>query len=30
MYQYTINWTRDSHFSQAAADLIQIHNKGLQ
>lgn len=30
MYQYSINWTRDGHFSQSAADLIQIHNKGLQ
>lgn len=30
MYQYTINWLRDGFFSPTAADLIQIHNKGLQ
>jgi hypothetical protein len=30
MYQYTINWTRDARFSPAAAQLLQIHNKGLQ
>ena len=30
MYQYTINWIRDAFFSPAAANLIQIHNKGLQ
>jgi protocatechuate 3,4-dioxygenase beta subunit len=30
MYQYSINWTRDGHFSPTAASLIQVHNKGLQ
>jgi hypothetical protein len=30
MYQYSINWTRDGFFSDTAAALIQIHNKGLQ
>jgi hypothetical protein len=30
MYQYSINWVRDGHFSPTAAGLIQIHNKGLQ
>jgi hypothetical protein len=30
MYQYTINWSRDATFSPAAAQLIQIHNTGLQ
>jgi hypothetical protein len=29
-YQYTINWVRDNFVSDAAANLIQIHNKGLQ
>jgi len=30
MYQFTTNWTRDNRFSPAAAQLLQIHNKGLQ
>jgi hypothetical protein len=30
MYQFSINWTRDGHFSSDAARLIQIHNGGLQ
>jgi hypothetical protein len=30
MYQYSTNWTRSDHFSDTAANLIQIHNKGLQ
>jgi hypothetical protein len=30
MYLSTINYSRDGHFSPAAAGLIQIHNKGLQ
>jgi len=30
MYQYSINWTRDGHFSPQAAGLVQIHNKGKQ
>ena len=30
MYLSTINFTRDGHFSSAAAGLIQIHNKGQQ
>ncbi|OGL28629.1 MAG: hypothetical protein A3G44_16850 [Candidatus Rokubacteria bacterium RIFCSPLOWO2_12_FULL_73_47] len=30
MYQYSINWTRDNHFSSQAGQLIQVHNKGLQ
>jgi uncharacterized repeat protein (TIGR01451 family) len=30
MYQATINFTRDGHFSDAAVGLIQIHNKGQQ
>jgi hypothetical protein len=30
MYQYSINWTRDGHFSSTAAALIQVHNKGKQ
>jgi hypothetical protein len=30
MYQYSINWTRDGHFSATAGALLQIHNKGLQ
>lgn len=30
MYQYSINWIRDGHFSPSAAGLLQIHNKGLQ
>jgi len=30
MYQSTINFTRDGHFSDTAAGLVQIHNKGLQ
>jgi hypothetical protein len=30
MYQYSINWTRDGRFSPAAAQLLQIHNKGLK
>jgi predicted Zn-dependent protease len=30
MYMSTINFTRDGHFSDAAAELIQIHNKGAQ
>jgi uncharacterized repeat protein (TIGR03803 family) len=30
MYQYSINWIRDSHFSGQAGALIQIHNKGQQ
>jgi len=30
MYQYSINWTRDGHFSPTATGLVQIHNKGLQ
>jgi hypothetical protein len=29
VYQYSVDWARNE-FSQAAADLIQIHNKGLQ
>jgi hypothetical protein len=28
MYQSTINWIRDGHFSSTAAGLLQIHNKG--
>jgi uncharacterized repeat protein (TIGR01451 family) len=30
MYVSTINFTRDGHFSSAAAGLVQIHNKGAQ
>jgi uncharacterized repeat protein (TIGR01451 family) len=30
MYQSTINFIRDGHFSDTAAGLVQIHNKGLQ
>jgi hypothetical protein len=30
MYLSTINFSRDDHFSSAAAALLQIHNKGLQ
>ena len=30
MYLSTINFTRDGHFSDTAAGLVQIHNKGLQ
>jgi hypothetical protein len=29
MYQYSINWTRDT-FSPQASGLVQIHNKGGQ
>jgi predicted Zn-dependent protease len=28
MYQYSINWIRDGHFSPTAANLIQVVNKG--
>jgi len=30
MYMSTINFTRDGHFSDTAAALVQIHNKGIQ
>jgi predicted Zn-dependent protease len=30
MYLSTINFTREDHFSDTAAGLVQIHNKGLQ
>jgi hypothetical protein len=30
MYQSTINWIREGHFSPTAAGLLQIHNKGIQ
>ena len=30
MYMSTINFTREDHFSDLAAGLVQIHNKGLQ
>jgi hypothetical protein len=30
MYMYSINWTRDNHFSPQVGALIQIHNKGQQ
>ena len=30
MYQYSNNWERADHVSDAAASLIQVHNKGLQ
>jgi hypothetical protein len=30
MYQSTINWIREGHFSPTAVGLLQIHNKGIQ